>query len=182
MLTDTAIDDRFNTLLEFIKMQSLDLWRATKNKRGLFWCEYDSVRQFLNDNCFKCQFAEANDLKNLDTATLLQLFHYDKEKTVMFKFIISVSENNYIDRTFFIEKDAFKTFSNLGYRPKFHNGIPDSKLKILKCGNCHNVSNDKKYCSKCGTVCYCNRICQLKHWPIHKMVCSRLANELKSVK
>ena len=118
-------------------MQSLDLWRATKNKRGLFWCEYDSVRQFLNDNCFKCQFAEANDLKNLDTATLLQLFHYDKEKTVMFKFIISVSENNYVDRTFFIEKDAFKTFSNLGYRPNF---IMGSRIQNSKFSNAVTVT------------------------------------------
>ena len=26
-------------------------------------------------------------------------------------------------------------------------------------------------CSKCRTALYCNRVCQEKHWPVHKNVC-----------
>jgi hypothetical protein len=26
-------------------------------------------------------------------------------------------------------------------------------------------------CSKCRTALYCNRVCQEKHWPVHKNSC-----------
>jgi hypothetical protein len=40
-------------------------------------------------------------------------------------------------------------------------------------------------CAECKSVAYCNNICQLAHWPVHKAVCkagkaARLAREAKA--
>lgn len=49
------------------------------------------------------------------------------------------------------------------------------KLKdppLLFCGECGNIA--RKYrCSGCKEEYYCNRKCQLKHWPVHKKDCKK---------
>jgi len=39
------------------------------------------------------------------------------------------------------------------------------------CLYCLKVVKGSMRCSKCRTALYCNRECQLKHWPVHKNIC-----------
>ena len=39
------------------------------------------------------------------------------------------------------------------------------------CLYCLKVVEGSMRCSKCRTALYCNRECQLKHWPVHKNIC-----------
>lgn len=41
---------------------------------------------------------------------------------------------------------------------------------LLKCAECGNPAGQK--CGRCQQVVYCNRECQVKHWPSHKGVCN----------
>jgi len=39
------------------------------------------------------------------------------------------------------------------------------------CLCCLKVVEGCSRCSQCRTALYCNRACQLKHWPVHKNIC-----------
>jgi len=39
------------------------------------------------------------------------------------------------------------------------------------CLYCLKTVEGSMRCSKCRTALYCNRECQLKHWPVHKNSC-----------
>ena len=45
------------------------------------------------------------------------------------------------------------------------------KKKKDTCLNCLKQVEGCSRCSKCRTALYCNRVCQLKHWPVHKNSC-----------
>ena len=36
---------------------------------------------------------------------------------------------------------------------------------------CLKIVEGQSRCSKCRTALYCNRVFQLKHWPVHKNSC-----------
>lgn len=40
-----------------------------------------------------------------------------------------------------------------------------------ECRQCFKVMDKRKNCSRCKTVYYCSRDCQVAHWPIHKREC-----------
>jgi hypothetical protein len=46
-----------------------------------------------------------------------------------------------------------------------------SKKKKDTCLNCLKEVEGCSRCSKCRTALYCNRACQLNHWPVHKNIC-----------
>ena len=46
-----------------------------------------------------------------------------------------------------------------------------SKKKKDTCLCCLKEVEGCSRCSKCRTALYCNRVCQLKHWPVHKNIC-----------
>jgi len=39
------------------------------------------------------------------------------------------------------------------------------------CLYCLKAVKGSMRCSKCRTALYCNRECQVKHWPMHKNIC-----------
>ena len=45
------------------------------------------------------------------------------------------------------------------------------KKKKDTCLNCLKEVEGCSRCSKCRTALYCNRVCQEKHWPVHKNIC-----------
>lgn len=54
--------------------------------------------------------------------------------------------------------------------------------KVMKCDSCgRSGNNDVKLlrCANCHISRYCGKLCQRKHWTIHKQVCRRLTAELK---
>ena len=46
-----------------------------------------------------------------------------------------------------------------------------SKKKKHTCLFCLKEVKGLQGCSRCGTARYCDRECQLKHWPVHKNTC-----------
>ena len=46
-----------------------------------------------------------------------------------------------------------------------------SKKKKDTCLHCLKQVDGCSRCSQCRTALYCNRVCQLKHWPAHKNIC-----------
>lgn len=182
MITESLIDEHFKILLTNIKVQSLELWRLTNSRPGLFWFEYDSLKQFLTEVSVQCRFIAKEDLIEPNAATLTQLATYDPNEKMIIKFIISVTRDKYIARTFLINKDDYKTVTNITSPPKINNGALGSEVKERQCGFCLDISKNKKSCSKCGTIFYCDRNCQQQHWSTHKLVCGRIAEELQSLK
>ena len=47
----------------------------------------------------------------------------------------------------------------------------NSKKKKNTCLCCLKQVEGCSRCSRCRTALYCNRVCQLKHWPVHKNIC-----------
>ena len=47
----------------------------------------------------------------------------------------------------------------------------NSKKKKNICLFCLKEVEGLQGCSRCGTARYCDRECQLKHWPVHKNSC-----------
>ena len=47
----------------------------------------------------------------------------------------------------------------------------------FKCGKCEKQAF--KRCSKCKSIWYCSRECQVGDWPNHKKACNQKAKELK---
>ena len=46
------------------------------------------------------------------------------------------------------------------------------------CLYCLQVVESSSRCSQCRTALYCNRNCQIKHWPLHKNICINSNNIL----
>ncbi len=47
----------------------------------------------------------------------------------------------------------------------------------FKCGKCQKQAF--KRCSKCKSIWYCSKECQVSDWPNHKVVCNKKAKQLK---
>ena len=57
--------------------------------------------------------------------------------------------------------------------------VPDI---CANCGKGEESSNGLKACTACKLVKYCNRECQIAHWPQHKKQCKKRAAELHDEK
>ena len=47
----------------------------------------------------------------------------------------------------------------------------NSRSNNRNCLCCLKEVEGSSRCSKCRAALYCNRDCQLKHWPVHKNIC-----------
>ena len=59
----------------------------------------------------------------------------------------------------------------------YTNNTVEGLLEGFKCKKCEKQAY--KRCSKCKSVWYCSRECQVGDWPNHKESCNRIAKELK---
>src|SRR5579872_5115623 len=41
------------------------------------------------------------------------------------------------------------------------------------CGSCNKTAEKLQKCTGCYFILYCDRDCQKKHWPKHKLVCQQ---------
>ena len=48
------------------------------------------------------------------------------------------------------------------------------KQSMPRCAACR-AQDASKRCTRCQSVCYCDRGCQESHWPFHKPICSKIA-------
>ena len=53
----------------------------------------------------------------------------------------------------------------------------NNKKKNNICLYCMQVVQGCSRCSRCETALYCNRECQVKHWPAHKSICISSSSE-----
>ena len=49
--------------------------------------------------------------------------------------------------------------------------IDSSRSSNRSCLCCLKEVEGSSRCSQCRTALYCNRDCQLAHWPVHKNIC-----------
>eukprot|EP00979_Chaetoceros_neogracilis_P017026 scaffold10173_cov281-Chaetoceros_neogracile.AAC.1 len=54
----------------------------------------------------------------------------------------------------------------------------DSKRHCAACGDSDDGGGSLKTCTACNLVKYCNRTCQIAHWPAHKKACKKRVAEL----
>ena len=59
----------------------------------------------------------------------------------------------------------------------YSNNSVEGLLEGFKCGKCGKEAF--KRCSKCKSVWYCSRDCQVGDWPEHKAKCNQKAKEIK---
>ena len=59
----------------------------------------------------------------------------------------------------------------------YTNNTVEGLLEGFKCNKCQKQAF--KRCSKCKSVWYCSRECQVGDWPQHKEKCKKLAKELQ---
>lgn len=58
-----------------------------------------------------------------------------------------------------------------------HENMQQSSTKrVSKCGACRSPSGRFR-CTKCFCVRYCNKDCQMSHWPYHKSICKLLTKQ-----
>lgn len=53
---------------------------------------------------------------------------------------------------------------------KLYGDTFDGLVEGYQCEKCHKSAT--KRCSKCKSVWYCSRDCQLNHWKDHKPICA----------
>ncbi|KAI0081597.1 hypothetical protein K474DRAFT_1251098 [Panus rudis PR-1116 ss-1] len=62
-------------------------------------------------------------------------------------------------------------------RPAVNNYMWANDKHPVACGGCAEIGGKgMPTCSRCKLVRYCNKECQLKAWPVHKLVCKKPAN------
>jgi len=54
----------------------------------------------------------------------------------------------------------------------------NSKHQCAACGDSNDSGGSLKACTACNLVKYCNRTCQVAHWPAHKRACKRRRKHL----
>jgi len=54
----------------------------------------------------------------------------------------------------------------------------DSKHQCAACGDSDDGGGSLKACTACNLVKYCNRMCQVAHWPAHKKACKKRQKRL----
>ena len=81
-----------------------------------------------------------------------------------------------------------KFIQNVEFKNEEKVAADEIKAPPSWCSGCFEKSADLKRCGKCFTAAYCNRACQLEHWPKHKRLCkvlreksSIVVNEMKRV-
>lgn len=52
--------------------------------------------------------------------------------------------------------------------------IVQTKVTKKTCGECNTQIKHPQTCGRCRRVYYCNRQCQVKHWPTHKVLCKHI--------
>ena len=62
------------------------------------------------------------------------------------------------------------------FRNHYSKDVKSSRVQNMensaeKCGNCQERKKDRKKCTGCFHIWYCNRDCQLQHWDKHKQDC-----------
>ena len=62
-----------------------------------------------------------------------------------------------------------------GTRTEYRQGADGAFAEKSACANCGNKSDDLKQCTRCKSVAYCNRECQLAHYKVHRKPCRKLA-------
>lgn len=76
----------------------------------------------------------------------------------------------------------FKRLRVLRVSPNLHNRLNRQFpfLKVIRnktvkkmCSECNTQIKHPQTCGQCRRVYYCNRQCQTKHWPKHKLTCKR---------
>lgn len=70
------------------------------------------------------------------------------------------------------EKEHMQRLADL-----YSNNNVEGLVEGFKCGRC--TKEAFKRCSKCKSIWYCSRECQVAHWPEHKATCIQKAKELK---
>ena len=53
----------------------------------------------------------------------------------------------------------------------YSNNNVEGLIEGFKCGKCQKEAF--KRCSKCKSIWYCSRECQVSHWPEHKEGCNK---------
>ncbi len=76
-----------------------------------------------------------------------------------------------------VDADTKAILTGLNMDQVFH--VLDSKHDDIKCGYC-GKSEKLLRCTKCKLASYCNRECQKKDWPSHKMSCNSNLKESRS--
>ena len=59
----------------------------------------------------------------------------------------------------------------------YSNNNVEGLIEGFKCGKCQKEAF--KRCSKCKSIWYCSRECQVSHWPEHKEGCNKKSKQLK---
>ena len=67
--------------------------------------------------------------------------------------------------------DLSNEMSSISNVDGFSNKLSSSKKKKDTCLYCLKAVEGCSRCSQCRTALYCNIVCQLKHWPVHKNIC-----------
>jgi tetratricopeptide (TPR) repeat protein len=67
-----------------------------------------------------------------------------------------------------------KCDGNVEYNNEERLIVNKSKFSSSWCSGCKGKCGDSKLCGKCFTAGYCNKDCQIEHWPKHKKLCKVL--------
>ncbi len=58
-------------------------------------------------------------------------------------------------------------------REPFEAGLHNVPGQVSRCGACRSP-NGRFFCSRCSSIRYCNKSCQMSHWQYHKSACQLL--------
>lgn len=76
-----------------------------------------------------------------------------------------------------LDKDLKSVGSAKENTPVSDSAISSKPLEQMKrvCSFCKRCSDTLKKCKRCGVAQYCNRECQVGHWPKHKLECNAMS-------
>ena len=186
--------EKFNLALSLTKGGNPDVCcdicgTAAKNDKGGVALQYDTPNRGTEVVCEDCFIGFCMVEKpETDTEDKRIALKNDIGRNSSRHLFLDASKTLVENRKYVLSRPDL--FGSMTYTAKLENGkgishvskgevVPPERV-LLPCAACKKIFQEKelKKCAKCRITKYCSKKCQVSHWALHKLTCTRVDIEI----